>query len=192
VSDQALSRDSTYPSDIVFRSGRYLMVGRIDQAPAVWTSADGRRWTTVANLPERSGFQLQGLADGRAGLVTFALGETSVEVKPGDFRGPVVPWISDDGSSWRAGPPSAALFGAYASIVAAPGGYVAAGSVGDDPTARLWTSTDGLEWVEVAGADLGGSSSVGVVSDGRHLLAVGIGGDRGLVLLVSNGIDRGG
>ncbi|MEA2607570.1 MAG: hypothetical protein QOI00_2327, partial [Chloroflexota bacterium] len=29
-----------------------------------------------------------------------------------------------------------------------------------------------------------------VVSDGRHVLAVGVGGDDGLVVLVSNGIDR--
>jgi hypothetical protein len=190
VNDLALPRDSTYPSGIVFRSGRYLMVGRVDQAPAVWTSADGRHWATVANLPERSGFQLQGLADGPAGLVTFALGAASVEVKPGDFRGPVVPWISDDGSSWRAGPPSAALFGAYASIVAAPGGYVAAGAVGDDPTARLWTSRDGLDWVEAAGVDLGGSSTVDVVSDGRHVIVVGAGSDGNPVLLVSDGVVR--
>ena len=190
ASDPALPRDSTFPSGIIFRSGRYLMVGRVDQTPAVWTSADGRHWATVANLPERSGFQLNGLADGPAGLVAFADGAASVEVKPGDFRGPIVPWISDDGISWRAGPPSAALFGASASIVAVPNGYVASGTVGQELTSRLWTSRDGLNWVEVAGVDVGDSSIVAVVSDGRHILAVGVGVDGGPLLLVSNGIDR--
>ena len=190
VSDPALPRDSTFPSGIIFRSGRYLMLGRVEQAPAVWTSTDGRHWTAISTLPERSGFGLQGLADGSAGLVTLALGDASVEVKPGDFRGPVVPWVSENGSSWRAGQPSAALFGAHASIVGAPGGYVAAGTVGNELTSRLWTSTDGLDWVEVAGVDLGDSSIFGVVSDGRHVLAVGVGVDGGPLLLVSDGVER--
>ena len=190
VSDPALPRDSTFPSGIIFQSGRYLMVGRVDQAPAVWTSTDGRHWTALSTLPEQSGFGLQGLADGSAGLVTLALGDASVEVKPGDFRGPIVPWVSEDGLSWRAGQSSPALFGASASIVGAPGGYVATGTVGFELASRLWTSTDGLDWVEVAGLDLRGISIFAVVSDGRHVLAVGVGGDDGLVVLVSSGIDR--
>lgn len=188
--DPALPRDSTFPSAVVFRSGQFVMVGRIEQRPAIWTSADGRRWTSLATLPARSGFGLQGLADGDAGLVTLALGDASVEVAPGDARGPVVPWVSADGTSWRAGAPSAALFGAYPAIVAVPGGYVGAGTVGLDAAARLWSSKDGFDWVEVAGVgvELAAGSSIELASDGRHVIAVGsdINGDP--VMLVSNGI----
>ena len=112
-----------------------------------------------------------------------------MEVTPGDFRAPVASWVSSDGATWRPGPSSPALFGAYASIVGAPGGYVAAGTVGHDPDARLWTSTNGTDWVQVAGVDLSGVSSVRLVSDGRHVLLSGS-GDNGPVLLVSNGVGR--
>lgn len=112
-----------------------------------------------------------------------------MEVAPGDFRAPVAGWTSTNGVTWQAGPSSPALFGAYASIVGAPGGYVAAGTVGDDPDTRIWTSTNGTDWVRVSGVDLPGVGSVGLVSDGRHVL-LAVAGDNGPVLLISNGVGR--
>jgi hypothetical protein len=190
VADEAaLPRDSAFPSGIVYRSGRFVMVGRVEQEAAVWTSADGRRWTR--SKPAGAGDGLSFIAVGSSGLLTLASGGPLVEVAPGDFRGPIVPLISSDGVTWKAGVASPALFGAsLAAVVAAPGGYVASGTVGLDPPAHLWTSPNGIDWVEVDGVDLAGSSSLGLASDGRHVLAIGSGGDGGTVLLVSDGIDR--
>ena len=189
VSDaRAMPPGSTFPSAIVHRASGFVMVGRLEQEAAVWTSGDGRRWTLESSLPGGSGVGLLGLADGGRGLVTFGLGDRSVEVTPGDFRGPVMPWMSDDGSSWQAGPPSPALFGAYATIVAVADGYVTMGTVGLEPEVRLWTSTDGLDWTQVAGVDLAGVGTAQLVSDGHHVLLAGS-GDHGPLMLVSGRID---
>lgn len=85
---------------------------------------------------------------------------------------------------WRADP---ALFGAYGSLVAVPGGYAAAAMVGSGPTASLWTSRNGLEWVPVAGVDLSGLDLIGLVSDGRRALLIGT-GPSGPKLWVSDGL----
>lgn len=187
--DRVLPKDSTGPSGILYTSHGYFMVGRIDQEAAAWTSVDGLHWTAHTSLAGGTGVVLEGIADGPAGFVSLGSGGPAVEVKPGDFREPVAPWISSDGVTWHPGPSSPALFGAYASIVGAPGGYVAAGTVGDDPDAHIWTSANGLDWVQVAGVDLPGVGSVQLVSDGRHILLSG-NGDNGPVLLVSNGVGR--
>jgi hypothetical protein len=187
--ERVFPRDSTQPSAILYTSHGYLMVGRIDQKAATWTSADGRTWTAHTPLAGGSDIALEGLADGPAGFVSLGSGGPRVEITPGDFRAPVAPWISTDGVTWQAGPSSPALFGAYPSIVGAPGGYVAAGTVGQEPDARLWTSTNGVDWVPVAGVDLPGMGSVQLVSDGHHVLLSGS-GDNGPVLLVSDGVVR--
>jgi hypothetical protein len=187
--DPALPRDSAWPSNIVHTQRGFLMIGRIDQKAAAWTSTDGRTWTVHAPLVVGSDALPGGLATGADGYVTLASGPPTAEVTPGDFRSPVAPWISSDGIIWRPEPASPALFGANAAIVAAPGGFVAAGTVGLDPDARVWTSTNGVEWVPVAGVDLRGVGSVELVSDGRHVI-LAAGGDNGSVTFVSRGVDR--
>ena len=189
TNDRALPRDSAEPSDIVSTANGFLMIGRINQEAAAWTSTDGLVWTVHTPLVVGSDALPGGLAKGLVGWVTLSSGSPTVEVSPGDFRSSVAPWVSSDGMSWRQEPASPALFGANAAIVAVPGGFVAAGTVGLDPGARLWTSTNGVEWVPVAGVDLRGVGSVELVSDGRHVLLAG-GGDNGSVLLASNGVDR--
>jgi hypothetical protein len=187
--EQVLPRDWTGPAGILHTSPGYLMVGRIGQEAAAWTSADGRHWTSHSSLAGGSGVVLNGIAQGPAGFVSLGSGGPAVEVAPGDFREPVSPWISSDGTTWQEGPSSPVLFGAYAAIVGAPGGYIAAGTVGREPDARLWTSANAIDWVQVAGVDLSGVGSVQLVSDGRHVLLSGS-GDNGPVLLVSNGVER--
>jgi hypothetical protein len=177
----------THPTGILHTSRGYEMVGSINQEAASWTSVDGRAWTVHSPLADGSGVVLDGIAEGLAGFVSLGSGGPAVEVTPGDFRAPVASWFSSDGATWLPGPSSPALFGAYASIVGAPGGYVAAGTVGRDPVARLWTSTNGTDWVQVAGVDLPGISQL--VSDGDHVLVSGSDGS-GPVLLVSNGVEQ--
>ena len=68
----------------------------------------------------------------------------------------------------------ASALAATAMVVASPGGYVAAGNVGLGPGASLWTSTDGIAWVPVAGVGLrSGASADQLVSDARPVLLVG-------------------
>ena len=127
------------------------------------------------------------IADGSAGLVSLGVAGAAIEVAPGDFRSSVAPWISASGTTWKARPASPALFGAYATVVAAPGGYIAAGTIGLDAGGRVWTSANGLDWVQVAGVDLSNATSVKLVSDGSHVVLVAS-GENGSQILVSDGV----
>jgi hypothetical protein len=184
---------SVFPFDLSHATGiattahGLVIVGGIGEQAATWTSPDGRTWTVHSPLPSGSG-SFNGIAHGPAGFVSLVSGPSArIEVAPGDFRAPVTPWMSAEGVTWHAGPPSPALFGSYASIVGVPGGYLAVGTIGLDATARLWSSTDGASWVPVAGVDLGNDSTVTLVSDDHHAL-LWIGGPSGLAVLVSDGV----
>jgi hypothetical protein len=184
---------SVFPFDLSEATGiaqtshGLVIVGRIGEQGATWTSPDGQTWTVHSPLPSGSGF-FNGLAKGPAGFVSLVGAPSgAIEVAPGDFRAPVTPWASADGVTWHAGPSSPALFGAHASIVGVPGGYLAVGQIGLDVTEYLWSSTDGTTWVPVAGVDLGSDSTVALVSDGRHVL-LWISGPGGLQVLVSDGV----
>lgn len=77
-------------------------------------------------------------------------------------------------AGWQKEASKPPLFAATAMVVASPGGYVAAGNVGLGPGASLWTSTDGIAWVPVAGVGLrSGASADQLVSDARPVLLVG-------------------
>ncbi len=179
----------TEPTGIVHVATGFIIVGRIGGNAATWTSPDGRTWT-LHSPPGGSGVYLDGLADGSAGLVTLAVGGSQVELAPDDVRSSVASWVSADGVTWQRGPSSAALFGATATIVAAPGGYVAAGTVGLDTGSFLWTSADGITWVPVAGVDLTGSLVDQLVSDGGHVLLVTRDANGQARALVSAGVER--
>ncbi len=181
--------DLSEATGIAATSDGLVIVGRIGEEAAVWTSLDGQTWTVHSPLPPGSGF-FNGIAKGPAGFVSLAGAPSAgIEVAPGDFRAPVTPWTSRDGVTWHAGPSSPALFGAYAAIVGAPGGYLAVGTTGLDVTEHLWSSTDGTNWVPVAGVDLGSGSSATLVSDDHHVL-LWFSGPSGLELLVSDGVHR--
>ncbi len=175
----------TEPTAIRHTSHGFLMVGRIADQATVWTSVDGRHWTLHSPLPGGSGVVLDGLADGPEGLVTLGSGGPRVEVGPDDIRAPVASWISSTGESWQVQAPSPALFGAQAFIVGAPGGYFAAGLVGTNLEPQLWTSTNGAEWVPVAGVDLSSVLSFQLVSDDQHVLLYGTGKNAPLLLVTS-------
>ncbi len=179
------------PGAIVRTPGGFLIVGALDERAATWTSPDGRRWTLHSPIPGASSVLFDGLAHGDAGYVTLgdAAGGPGIEVAPGDLRLPVVPFVSSDGLAWRAGPSSAALYGAAISaLVAAPGGYVAAGTVGSSGSG-LWTSRDGTDWVPVAGVDLTRADESTLVSDGHHVLLIAS-DQNGIRAFVSTGVAR--
>jgi hypothetical protein len=163
-------------------------VGRLDNAAAAWTSRDGQHWTMHAPLSGGEDVVLDGLVDTGHGYLSFGWGGSQVEVTAGVFLSPVAPWVSTDGTTWGAGAPSPALFGAEGvSLVRAPGGFVATGTVGT--AVGLWSSRDGLDWVPVAGVQLAGADESRLVSDGRHVLLL-VSGPSGTRAFVSDGVIR--
>jgi hypothetical protein len=181
---------ASHPGRIVRTSRGLLIVGALNEQATVWTSPDGRRWSIHAPIPGASAVTFSGLAAGPDGYVTLgtAAGGPGIEIAPGDFRLPVVPFVSNDGLTWRAGPSSPALFGAgISSVVPAPGGFVATGTVGT--AVGLWTSRDGLDWVPVAGVQLADADESTLVSDGHHVLLIAS-GQNGARAFVSAGVTR--
>jgi hypothetical protein len=183
ISSLALSANDTIEATGVIHAGAgFVMVGRLNNGAAAWTSPDGQHWTLHAPLPGGDDVVLNGLVDTGHGYLSLGLGGPGVEVTAGVYLSPVTPWMSTDGTTWRVSVSSPALFGAEGiSLVAAPGGFVATGSVGLN--VGLWTSRDGLDWVPVAGVQLADAEQSWVVSDGRHvlLLASGQNGTRAFV-----------
>jgi hypothetical protein len=189
ISNLRPSANDTVEATGVVHAGRgFVMVGRLDNGAAAWTSPDGQHWTMHALLPGGADVVLNGLVDTGHGYLSLGWGGSQVEVTAGVFLSPVAPWVSTDGTTWKAGASSPALFGVEGiSLVAAPGGFVATGSVG--LAVRLWTSRDGLDWVPVAGVQLADAEESRVVSDGRHVLLVAT-GQNGMRAFVSAGIGQ--
>jgi hypothetical protein len=179
------ANDTVEATGVIHTEAGFVIVGRLDNGTAAWTSPDGQRWTLHAPLPGGADVVLNGLVDTGHGYLSLGWGGPQVEVTAGVYLAPVAPWISPDGTTWKVGASSPALFGAVTSLVAAPGGFVATGSVG--LKVGLWTSRDGLDWVPVAGVQLGDAEQSQVVSDGRHVLLVTT-GQNGVRALVSAGL----
>ena len=186
--DRPSVNDTVEATAIVYAGGEFVMVGRLDNAAAAWTSRDGQHWTMHAPLPGGADVVLEGLVDTPHGYLSLGASGPPVEVAPGEFLSPVAPWTSRDGTTWQAGASSPALFGVYpTSLVQAPGGFVATGTVGT--TVGLWTSRDGLNWVSVAGVQLADADESTLVSDGHHVLLIAS-GQNGARVLVSAGVSR--
>jgi hypothetical protein len=180
--------DTVEATAVVYAGGEFVMVGRLDNAAAAWTSRDGQHWTMHAPLPGGAGVVLDGLVDMGHEYVSLGASGPPVEVAPGEFLSPMAPWTSRDGTSWQAGPFSPALFGVYpTSLVPAPGGFVATGTVGT--AVGLWSSRDGIDWVPVAGVQLADADESTLVSDGHHVLLIAS-GQNGTRAFVSAGVTR--
>ena len=187
--DRPSVNDTVEATAVVYGGGEFVMVGRLDNAATAWTSRDGPHWTMHAPLPGGADVVLEGLVDTGHRYLSLGWGGSQVEVTAGVFLSPVAPWVSTDGITWQAGPSSPALFGVEGiSLVAAPGGFVATGSVGT--AVGLWTSRDGLDWVPVAGVQLAGADESRLVSDGRHMLLV-VNGQSGTRAFASAGMGPG-
>jgi hypothetical protein len=185
VDDAAFPPESAEPSDIVATSTGFLVVGRIDQQAAAWSSTDGHHWTAYGPFPGGTGVFLDGLVRHGDGWLSLGIGGPATVVAPSLYEEPAAGWISSDGRQWQASPPSPALLGLYGGVVAVPGGYVAAGTVGTG--VAVFVSADGLVWSADLPTGTAGSPGARLVSDGRHVL-LSTGGPAGSGLWVTSGV----
>ncbi|TDC57805.1 hypothetical protein E1281_03790 [Actinomadura sp. KC345] len=118
------------PSDVTAAAGRYVAVGGKDGAPAVWTSADGAKWT-AAGLPA-------GLA---AGPLAKVAAHGSVLVAIGADGASLV--SADGGRTWAAHGLGGDLVAT--AITSGPDGFVAAATTSRRDAAVL-ASADGVTW----------------------------------------------
>lgn len=168
--------DAAGMSDVAAVSTGYVAVGGVtrDKAerPAVWTSADGRRWTFGAAVPVPPG------AEPGALIQVVARGDTMV-ARGASF----VTTSGDGGRTWQ----SQVFPGATAAITAAgttSRGFVVAGTAGAPGRGDvvLWSSADGRGWRSIRphGTGLDGPGAqrlTALTASGGDLLAVGFTGD---------------
>ncbi|CNE28417.1 Uncharacterized protein related to plant photosystem II stability/assembly factor [Mycobacterium tuberculosis] len=119
--------------------------------PAVWTSADGKKWQLQ---------QLQ-LPDGLSlGSLGYVAAKGNVLVAVGDALGTsglaLLGYVSTDGGkTWRDSklpPPGSDSLARVTAATAGPSGFVVTGTAGSDVV--TWTSTDGASWeLERPGGD---------------------------------------
>jgi hypothetical protein len=133
-------------SAIASAGGRIVAAGSANGDAAIWTSADGRRWSRA---------QAEGKAFGRPGpqrLLGLAVGGAGWLAVGFDGPAPRRPLVatSADGTSWKAvdgdkvfKPGNQAQLDT-ASAASGPAGYVIVGD--DGPSATVWHSTDLKTW----------------------------------------------
>jgi hypothetical protein len=153
----------------------FVSVGSHDGHPAVWTTSDGRLWTTIdLALPAgASSAALQQVAINGDRVV--ALGQ---EIKAGGAV-PFAELSADGGASWqqvRFIPPGPDTV--ITALTADSGGFTAAGHYGEpgQQTAVTWTSATGATWTpaQVSGLGGGGSDEItALASSGSAVTGIG-------------------
>jgi hypothetical protein len=155
----------------------YVAVGSLRHAPAVWTSADGRRWALTALPPPagaRGGVLQQVAARGR---VIVATGNETTAAGGAPFAA----YSADGGKTWQQTPMSApGGLTAVTALAAAGRGFEAVGTVGRPGNQRVivWSSRDGMirHAREPAGTGLSGPGShaiTALASSGSVVMGVG-------------------
>ena len=153
----------------------FVSAGSHNNQPAVWTTSDGKLWTTIdlAQPAGASSAVLQQIVIN--GNHVVALGQ---EIKAGSAV-PFAEQSSDGGASWRQvafSPPGPNTV--ITALTADSGGFTAAGQYGEpgQQTVVMWTSSTGLTWtpVQVSGLGGGGSQAVtALVSSGSAVTGIG-------------------
>jgi hypothetical protein len=156
-------------------TGSFIAGGRVDQAPAIWTSPDGTTWDRRPVPTLSAGAEWE--------RVTTVL-PTSGGVVAGGSVGPELGerrarfWWSADGTTWSAVPDDAGFAGAeVADIVDLNGRLVAIGKLGTGQRwsgSIAWISTDGWTWQRIDSPELGGGiASALAIAPGGCLVVVG-------------------
>ena len=144
----------------------FVSVGSRDGMPVVWTTTDGRAWTT-RQLPVAAGVtagQLNQVAINGNRVVATGWQTTKAGVTP------LAELSTTGGTSWQQVPfGSLALGTAITAVTQTSGGFTAAsqsaGSAGD-VDAAVWTSATGVSWTQspVAGLTGGGSHVISTLA----------------------------
>jgi hypothetical protein len=156
-------------------SGRSVIVGRIGNDAAAWSSTDGVTWQAVdggSAFVETPETRMTAVVAVPGGFV--AGGWAGITNQPGKARF----WTSSDGRSWvRLADRPAFVDGRVSAIAATPAGLVAVGTtgpVGQATGSAVWRSRDGTTWDRVpASAALAAGAMAGVTAGGPGLVAVG-------------------
>jgi hypothetical protein len=139
----------------------FVSAGSHDGKPAVWTTTNGRSWTTIVlQMPAgATGAVLQQIAISGDRVVALGQETTSAGTLP------IAELSLDGGISWQQVPfRSPGTDTAFTALTAGPGGFAATGQVGG-PGQRevaVWTSAQGTVWSPapiggLTGAQAGGS-----------------------------------
>jgi hypothetical protein len=144
----------------------FVSVGSRDSMPVVWTTTDGRAWTTRP-LPVAAGVkagQLNQVAINGNRVLATGWQMTKAGATP------LAELSTDGGTSWRQVPfGSLAPGGTITAVTQTSGGFTAASqssvSAGD-PDAAVWTSATGTSWTQspVGGLAGGGSHEISTLA----------------------------
>jgi len=137
----------------------FVSAGSHDNQPAVWTSPDGRAWTTI-NLQMPAGASagvIQQVAVNGSRVVALGQQTTADGIQPLAERS------TDGGLTWQPVPFSPPGPGVtFTALTSSSGGFTAAGqfgAAGGDLGAAVWTSADGVTWTRAPVSGLTGGSS---------------------------------
>jgi hypothetical protein len=165
----------TYIQALVATPAGFLALG--SELPpshaAAWTSTAATDWRRVSSLPAPDSSDIEA-----------AISTDSTVLAVGSAGGSAAIWRSDDGGrAWAltmlTAPPADSTERLTA-IVAANGGYVAAGYTQDAlavRTASFWRSVDGSSWTRVSAPVQPATEVSGLATSGQVVVAVGISGD---------------
>jgi hypothetical protein len=155
-------------------AGRSVIVGRIANDAAAWSSSDGTSWAQAGGggpFVEAPETRMTTVVAGPHGFV--AGGWAGIVNEGGHARF----WTSPDGATWtRATVDPGPDDGRVAAIAAGPGGLVAVGTsgpVGHPTGSAVWRSTDGQRWTRVTDPALGAGQIASVAAGGPGYVAVG-------------------
>jgi hypothetical protein len=122
-------------SDIEYGNGIFLVIGTLSASPFTqytYTSPDGINWT--AKSATNGGKIIYALSKWWVFNISYGAGQIGAQ------------YSSNDGTSWTTATPS------VANITSASGGSIAFGNgvfvIVKSTVGSVWTSTDGLTWVE--------------------------------------------
>jgi Protein kinase domain len=154
----------------------FIAVGSDAGQPAVWTTTDGKDWTTISlGLPSgASAAALQQVAIN--GDQVIALGRAT---KAGQSV-PFAELSANGGASWQEAPFGSAGPGTVVTaLTASSGGFTAAGQSGGpgQQDAQIWTSATGSAWTpaQVSGLSGGGAHEIAaLISSGSAVTGIGV------------------
>ena len=156
----------------------FVSVGSHNGQPAVWTTTDGRTWTTIV-LPVPAGASsavLQQIA--MSGNRVAALGQATTPAG----TVPIAELSVNGGSNWQQVPfSSPGPDTTFTALTASSGGFTAAGQFGEPGQQQVaaWTSASGTSWTSapiggLTGPQTGGSYQISALApSGNTITGIG-------------------